>query len=216
MPSELLMKQFTGIQSINPVEDVWEWPDLRGRIILRHSDAHHALTDYDHTLRHLAEVRGNSTFRRYEVEALAGSSTALQRVGRSAEARQRLDDAFERLSQLKLYPAEKVTPRLATYKALCARADFEAANGSITRGIEIYQKLLDQIRATKIEPETSLDDAVDLSSIYRAISGLRRRNREPDRAEALSALRLELWRNWDRKLPGNAFVHRQLEAAALR
>jgi tetratricopeptide (TPR) repeat protein len=184
--------------------------------ILRRSDPGQAVIVYDHTLRHLAEVAGNSTFRRYEVESLAGSANALQRLGRFAKARERLDAAFERLSRLKLYPAEKVSPRSAAYQALCARADFEAATGHIPLAIDVYAMLLAKMQAAKIEPDANLEDAVDLSNIYQAMAGLHRRNREPGQADALAALRLELWRNWDDKLPGNPFVRRQLEAARPR
>jgi len=59
--------------------------------ILRHSDARRSLAIYDHTLRHMAEIRDNSSFRRFEVSALAGSTYSLRNLSRSAEARQRLD-----------------------------------------------------------------------------------------------------------------------------
>ena len=36
-----------------------------------------------------------------------------------------------------------------------------------------------------------------------------------DQAAPLEAARLELWRQWSRKLPDNPFVGRQLEAARL-
>ena len=78
--------------------------------VLRHFDARRSLDIYDHTLRHLAEVTNNSAFRRFEVSALAGSSYSLRGLNRLADARQRVDAAFERLRQLKLYPAGKVEP----------------------------------------------------------------------------------------------------------
>jgi len=184
--------------------------------ILRQSDPRQALAAYDHTLRHLAEIGDNSVIRRLEVDALAGSSYPLRRLGRSAEARQRLDAAFERLNQLKLYPAEKVTPGSVTFKSLRALADFEADNGNIPRAMETYQKLLDQIRAAKLEPETFLEDALDLSNIYRAMADLDLRNGQAAQAQTMSALRLELWRTWDRQLPQNPFIRRQLEAAGSR
>jgi len=184
--------------------------------ILRHSDPRQALAAYDHTLRHLAEISDNSVIRRFEVDALAGSSYPLRHLGRSAEARQRLDTAFERLKQLKLYPAEKVTPGSVTFKSLRALADLEADNGNIPRAMETYLKLLDQIRAAKLEPETFLEDALDLSNIYRAMADLHLRNGQAAQAQTVSALRLELWRTWDRQLPQNPFIRRQLEAAGSR
>jgi hypothetical protein len=151
---------------------------------LRRSDAARALAVYDHTLRHLAEIRGNSVIDRAEAEALAGSAYSLRRMGRSPETRRRLNAAFDRLTQLKLYPAEKVTPGSVTDKILRALADHEAANRNIRRALDIYQKLLNQMRAARLEPETSLEDAVDLSSVYQAIADLHRRNREPGRVDA--------------------------------
>ena len=150
------------------------------------------------------------------MDALAGSSYPLRHLGRSAEARQRLDAAFQRLNQLKLYPAEKVTPGSVTFKSLRALADFEADNGNIPRAMETYQKLLDQIRAAKLEPETFLEDALDLSNIYRAMADLHLHNGQAGQAQTMSALRLELWRTWDRQLPQNPFIRRQLEAAGSR
>jgi hypothetical protein len=53
---------------------------------------------------------------------------------------------------------------------------------------------------------------VELSRIYRSMAALQRRNERIDLAAGLDARRLELWQHWDRKLPGNAFVHRQIAA----
>jgi len=84
----------------------------------------------------------------------------LRRLGRVVEARQRLDAAFERLTQLKLYPSPQVKLGSEAEETLRALADYEAGNGNVPRAIEIYQKLLDQIQATKPTPETSLADAL--------------------------------------------------------
>jgi tetratricopeptide (TPR) repeat protein len=185
-----------------------------GHLLLR-SDPVGSLAMYDHTLRHMAEIRANSSFRRYEASALAGSSYALRRLGRPAEAKQRLDAAFERLAQAKLYPAEKITVGLEADQTLRALADYEAGNGNLRRAIEIYQKLLDGIQAARPDPETDLTEAVRLSSIYRAAAVLHRRAGEADLADILDSRRLDLWHQWDRKLAQNVFVRRQLEAASL-
>jgi tetratricopeptide (TPR) repeat protein len=184
--------------------------------ILRHSDAAQALAVYDHTLRHLAEIGDNAVLRRFEVDALAGSTYALRRLGRPAEARQRLDGAFERLGRLKLYPAEKVTSGSVAYKALRALADFEDENGNTPRAIEIYQSLLKQTAAAASDPNNSLEDAVDFSNLHLAVADLHRRRGQVDLADAASARRIELWQQWERKLPGNAFVARQLATARTR
>ena len=179
--------------------------------ILRHWDSPGALTYYDHALQHLAEIQNNARFRRAEVMALAGSTYPLRRLGRTAEARHRLDGAFERLSQLKLYPVERIELGSEADVAVRALADHEGDAGNIPHAIEIYEKLVSQITASKPKPEDSLTDAVRLSHIYLAIAALRRRAGQPDLASALETRRLQLWQTWTQKLPQNAFVRRQLE-----
>jgi tetratricopeptide (TPR) repeat protein len=181
--------------------------------LLRHSFPSRSLAIYDHILRHMAEIKNNSSFRRFEVSALAGSSYPLRRLGRGAEARQRLDAAFEILRQIKVYPADKVKPGSEPDAALCALAAYEADNGDIPAAIGAYEKLLGQIEAWQPKPETSLADAVDISRVYTALATLRRRAHQTDVASTLELRRLELWRHWDHKLPNNAFVRRQLERA---
>jgi serine/threonine protein kinase len=181
--------------------------------ILRHSDARRALAIYDHILLHVAEITDNSSFRRYEASALAGSTYPLRRLGRPAEARQMLDGAFERLRQVKSYPAEKIKPGSEPDEALSALADYEAGKGNILEAIEIYKKLLGQILAWQPKLNTDLEDAVDVSRVYAALAALHRRAGQTGLASALEARRLELWRRWDARVPNNSFVRRQLNAA---
>ncbi len=183
--------------------------------ILRHSSPSRSLAIYDHILHHMAEIKNNGSFRRFEVSALAGSSYPLRRLGRSAEARERLAAAFEILRQIKAYPAGKVKPNSEPDVTLHALADYEAHNGDIPAAIGGYEKLLGQIEAWQPQPETSLADAVDMSRLYATVAALRRRAHQTGLASALETRRLELWQHWDRKLPNNAFIRRQLEAVEI-
>lgn len=88
-------------------------------------------------------------------------------------------------------------------------------SNDIGRGIEIYQELVRKIMASKPRPESNLADAFNLSNIYAAMSALHHRTSRPEQAAELDARCLELWRHWDRKLPDNSFVRRQLEAKRL-
>lgn len=88
---------------------------------------------------------------------------------------QRLDAAFERLSQLKLYLAEQIEPGSEADEGVRALADYEADNGNVQRAAEIYQELLERASAAKPKVETSLADAVDLSNIYRGAAAAHRR-----------------------------------------
>jgi hypothetical protein len=52
---------------------------------------------------------------------------------------------FAGLTQLKLYPAEKIETYSDADLALRALADHEADTGNVARVIEIYQELLDRL-----------------------------------------------------------------------
>jgi hypothetical protein len=184
---------------------------IPGRLaeVLRYSDPRRALGIYDEVLRRIAEIKNNSRARRDEVRALAGSTYPLRQMGRSAEARARLDSAFSPLRELKLHPAEQVTPGSEADNALRALAEYEAGTGHVRRGIETYQQLLGRIMASEPKPDDSLWDATDLSNIYAAMAILYRRARLANLASSIEARRLDLWRHWDRKLPNNPFVLRQ-------
>jgi tetratricopeptide (TPR) repeat protein len=180
--------------------------------ILRHSDPRRAIAVYSEALRALAEIKNNPRARRNEVTALAGSTYPLMEIGSTAEARKRLDAAFSGLSELKLYPAEQVELGSEADKTVRALAEFEAGTGDVRRGIEIYEELLAKIMASNPKPESNLEDANDLSNIYRALARLYRRMGRPARASGVESRRLELWQHWNRKLPNNAFVRRQIVA----
>jgi tetratricopeptide (TPR) repeat protein len=182
--------------------------------ILRHRNPQRALAVCDVGLRRLGEIKNNMKARRDEARMLAGSSYALRRLNRVSEARNRIDSAFRLMRETKDYPADRINLDNEAAAVLRALGDHLGETGQPQRAAEVYQELLDKIMASKPDPRNDLRDATELSRIYETLASLHRRNSQPDRAEAMSALRLELWRNWDGKLPHNGFVHRQLEAAS--
>jgi serine/threonine-protein kinase len=185
---------------------------LRLARLLRDSDPAEALAVYDHLLAHLAEVATDSKFRRDEASALAGSTYALRRLGSDAEARARLDTALERLAQIGLYPKDSVEPASEPHVVLRALADHEAATGNIERAVEIYRDLLARILASGAAPETDLPAAASLSRLYADLAAFERRLGRTDLAAELDGRRLAVWHGWAGRLPGNAFVARQLAA----
>ena len=179
--------------------------------ILRHSDPRRAIALYDEALRALAEIKNNSRARRDEVRALAGSTYPLRQIGRSVEARKRLDGAFSRLSELKLYPAEQVELGSEADKAVRALAEFEAGRGESDAESRSMRNSLPRSWPRIPNRRADLDAATDLSNIYRAMAQLHRRAGQSSLASAI-ARRLDLWKHWDRKLPNNSFVRRQIAA----
>ncbi len=181
--------------------------------VLRYTDPRRAVAVYDSGLRSLASIKDNSRARRKEAETLAHSTYPLRKLGRGAEAHARLDAAFTRLKDLKMYPSEEVRLVSELDHALRAEAELEA-DRDVRHGIELYQQLLTRILASKPEPETSLERANEFSTLYEAMASLHRRAGQVPEAAALEERRLEIWRTWDRKLPKNAFVLRQLKTAS--
>jgi len=97
--------------------------------------------------------------------------------------------------------------------AFRALADHYADTGQPVRAAESYQALLDMILASNPDPLNDLRRAAKLSRIYEALGRLHSRNRQPERAEAAATERRNLWRQWNRKLPNNNYIRRQLASA---
>jgi hypothetical protein len=74
---------------------------------------------------------------------------------------------------------------------------------------------LDKVIASHPDPENDVRAAAALSAIYEALTRVHLRNGESDQARAASAIRLELWQNWNRKLPNRVFIQQQLASASV-
>jgi tetratricopeptide (TPR) repeat protein len=182
--------------------------------VLRDRDPKRALAVYDLSLRRLGEIKSNIKARRGEAEILAHSSYALRRLNRPREAQDRIDRALKLLRETKDYPDSRVNLGNEADIALRALADHQVGVGQPGKAAGIYQELLDKIRASKPDPEHDLRQAILLSRLYENLGAAHRRSGQPGQAEAMSVLRLELWRHWQTRLPQNSFVTRQLTAAA--
>jgi tetratricopeptide (TPR) repeat protein/predicted Ser/Thr protein kinase len=181
--------------------------------ILRHNEPARASKLCDDALQRLSTLTANAGTLRHEILTMAACVDPLLRLGRRAEARQRLDGAFERLSRAKQYPAAQIDLGSPADNTLRAVAEYEAAEGGPGRGAAKYDELLTLISASNPKAESRLEDAVKLSSLYEAAAQLHRKAGQTSQAAGLDARRLKLWQQWGATLPNNAFVRRQLEDA---
>ena len=186
--------------------------DMQLGDILSTMDAPRAMKIYEESLTLLAPLK-NSKMRRDFARTLAGVALLLQKTGHSADARERLAKAFEQLKTLSLYPADKVTLGSELDAALRARAEIEAGEGHLDDGLKTYQDLVTAIRAGKSDADTNLSDAAAISSLYASMAALARHAGRAQIASSADQRRLDLWHQWDQKLPHNPFVQRQLAAA---
>ena len=94
-----------------------------------------------------------------------------------------------------------------------ALADHEAEAGNARQALAIYERLLDEVMASKPDQFNDLRDAPKLSRIYEGLAALYGRTGDPAKAAAMNRQRADLWRQWQFKLPNNAFIRRQLNTA---
>lgn len=181
-------------------------------LILAHTNPRRALAVYDQALRRLREIQNNTDARREEARLLAYSSAALSRLHRPDDARSRIDEAFRLVRESKDYPADRIDPDKAVYAVWRAWADHLAETAQLPRAADNYQELLQKVIA---DPQNDLRDAAKVSSLYVALASVDHRLGRTGQAAALESQRLQLWRQWDRKLPNNPFVDRQIADATV-
>ncbi|HTS25455.1 MAG TPA: protein kinase [Bryobacteraceae bacterium] len=178
--------------------------------LLEERDPEESLATFDLGIRRMREIQNNVQARRREAEALAESSYPLRRLHRLAEAHQRIAAAFALLRDTKDYPAQQIDPESEVVTVMRAQADFESQSGDRLRAVEIYEQLWDAMMASKPDPLGDLMDANKVSMMYYYMAGVYRRAGNRGKAAGMDEHRLELWRQWDGKLPHNGFVQRQL------
>jgi serine/threonine protein kinase len=180
--------------------------------ILQNSQPQRSLDVYDLGARQLAEFSRNPQARRSHALLLANSSYPLRALHRLPEAKQRIDEAFALLAESGDYPADRIKLDSAASDALHAQADYLADAGDVRGAIRTYEQLLQETAESGAEAPADLWTAVNLSRIYRPLAALYSRAGEPGKARQMEDWRLQLWNGWNRKLPNNAFVLRQVAA----
>ena len=141
---------------------------------------------------------------------LAESSYTLRSLGRNAEARQRIDAAFVLLRETKNYPSARINPDSEVASVLRAQADFESEAGDRKAAVAIYERLFTAVMASKPDTVGDLQDTTQVSMVYIGMSDVYRRAGDAAKAKALDQRRMDLWRQWNLKLPRNEFLQRQL------
>jgi hypothetical protein len=180
------------------------------RNVLRDSSPKEALDVYDDSLMRIREVPSDIQARRQEASLLAASSYVARGLYREGDARNRIDATFRLLRDTQDYPAEIIKPGSEADHAVRALADHYAGTGQTNQAIEAYRDLRCKIVKSNPDAPNDLLNAAQLSRLDVTLAGLLRRAGRGDEAAALDQNRLELWRQWDRKLPNHPFVQRQL------
>ncbi len=162
---------------------------------------------YDAGIARVRQVKTpNIATRRTIAGLLARSAGAELALHQNIEAGRRIDASMQLLGQTGDYPAPKVELAGEAYFALEARADFEAASGSVGQAAATWNDLLARVNAANPDPQNILRDAVYISHVWDELAQVLRRSGEAKEARTWNAKRLKLWEHWERKLPNNRFV----------
>jgi tetratricopeptide (TPR) repeat protein len=178
--------------------------------MLRHTDPARALAFYDRGTVWAREVQNNLNAQRNEASLLAGSSYALRGLGRASEAGKRIDAALEIMRSTKDYPAPQIVAIDSAHTVLRALADQYAGTGHFEKAAEVYRQLLAGAAASNPDPQNDLRNAKYISDDQRALVAILQRLGRDREAADLEARRQDLWRGWEKKIPNNPFVLRQL------
>jgi hypothetical protein len=181
--------------------------------VLRHMNPQRALEVYDHSLMRVREVPHDVSARRLEALLLSGSSYAARWVHRENDAKARIDAAFRLLHDSGDYPAAVLKPGSEADAVLRALADNDAETGRLDWAIRTYRELRRGLQASKPDPANDLVNAVSITRLDASLASLLRRAGGADEAAALENGNREIWRQWERWLPNNPFVLRELAAA---
>jgi len=178
--------------------------------ILRWQHPDEALTYYDLALTRLGEIKNNVKARRDRALALATSSYPLRQLGRPRDAHARITEALAILGETKDYPAERLKLDGEAVVVLQAEADYEAAEGHVARGIELYEQLLQRVMAASPDTDNDLRDTYSLALLYSDLADLCRQHAATSRAVELDDRTRALWTHWNQKRPNNPLVLQQL------
>jgi tetratricopeptide (TPR) repeat protein len=181
--------------------------------ILRHRDPTQALAMYDRALTRLREATSSAATQRVEAALLAESSYAARALHGQDESKRRIDAAFDLLRELEAYPADGIEPQSEPALALRALAVHYDQIGQPEKAVETYRELLAGMSAWPLDVQNDLRDATSVSRTWSALATVLRRIGRGDEAAALDARRTELSSRWERKLPGNEIVLRQIAGA---
>jgi hypothetical protein len=110
-----------------------------------------------------------------------------------AEAKTRIDAAFDLLGTMKAWPAQSIRPGEEAGFAMRALADYYADTGRLQDGIKMYRELLEKVMASKPAPDLDLRDANSISVIETALSALEKKAGHTEAAAALDRSRRERW-----------------------
>jgi tetratricopeptide (TPR) repeat protein len=178
--------------------------------LFRDKDPARSVAVADHALQRVREGASNARLRFEEAGLLAHSSYAARELHHENEAKSRLDDALHILQKMKEYPAASIDPGGDVYDVIKALADDYADTGQNAAAVETYRTLLAGVIAAKADPAHLLPDAIVISDLWRGLARELQKAGQSDEAAALHAKRSELWAAWDRKLPNNATIGKQI------
>lgn len=174
-----------------------------------------ALAVYDDGLK-VAGGMPESSARRltYSVRLLCESVLPLVRLHRADEVERRLSLAISLLKKAKHYPPAKISLTSPGEAFLRAKAEREANAGRLREAVAGYETVLRLMDPKQVAVREDLSDALGLTGLQGRLRELLLSTGDQAGADRLAREISELWEYWDRKLPGNPLVRRELGRSA--
>ncbi|MEO8028445.1 MAG: serine/threonine-protein kinase, partial [Bryobacteraceae bacterium] len=187
--------------------------EIKQAKIVNRTDPARALVLFDEAFRSMSAAPETLARRdNYLILALAESTFSLRMLGRHAEILQRFAQIRKILGPLDPKTANfGPTGTLESY--LRAEAEEDVASGRLSKAIAIYRMMLDKFAADGYRPREDLADGLGQSLALTRLAELYQLAGDEEQSGRVSAQREELWRMWNRRLPDNSFVMRELEAS---
>ena len=171
-----------------------------------------ALELFDEAYRRRSEIPSSNPGNEVKTDMLSASIRALARLGRHDEAKARLDRLFKTLREAKHYPGT-VRPGNFAANGLVAKAEAASAAGHLDEAAQTWKELIAAYEVSDRRASDDLHWSIYHSTAYRELAMVLARAGKSAEASEWREKDRALWENWNRKLPGNAFVMRQLVAA---
>jgi hypothetical protein len=181
--------------------------------VLSERDPKRAVSVFDLGIQRLGETGNGPKAQRDTAVLLANSSYPLRRLGKSVEAKIRVERALAMLKRTGDYPAAKVRLGGEPWTVVSAMADLEAETGDPRGALQMYEDLMSAVMAGTPDPLHDLRSAPKMARMYERLSDLYRRTEENGRAAEMDRRRSELWESWAHALPHCRFVRGQLAMA---
>ncbi|MBL8233638.1 MAG: serine/threonine protein kinase [Bryobacterales bacterium] len=184
--------------------------------ILTNSDPQAALALFDEVYQTMYNAPKNAGRRKdYLTRAGAGSTYALRKLGRNAEAKARIQRVREEVWGGQDYAKTPFGPTGAQESLMRAEADQKESEGRLNDATALYRKMVECILKSDFQPRSDLTDGFNLSARIARLEELLRKTGQVAEADLLLGRRMELRAHWLKRRPAEPLIDKLFPPAKI-